>query len=72
MLTYRLGAFASLENVATDMFCSLGQFLVFSVGISANEGADTYLFVACSLEGSTSFTNPMDRGDPTSINTIQE
>jgi hypothetical protein len=72
MLTYWLGEYGSWENVATDMFCSLEQFRVFSVGISENEGADTYLFVAHSLESCTWFTTPMDRGDPTSINGTQQ
>jgi hypothetical protein len=54
------------------MFCSPEQFRVFSVGISENEGADTYLFVVHSLESYTWFTTPMDRGDPTSINGTQQ
>jgi hypothetical protein len=72
MLTYWLGEYGSWENVATDMFCSLGQFRVFSVGISESEGADTYLFVARSLESCTLFTTLMDLGDPTSINGTQQ
>jgi hypothetical protein len=71
-LTYRLGEFGSLENVASVMFCFPDQSRRFSAGISENVGADFCLFAACFQGKSISFMNLTDHGDPISINTTEQ